>query len=84
MSDSIPAPPPAADRPIVAAMNQFPGRNAEGVSTQDQSPEQWAAVLTEVGDAGFQQFHPMDPWLRLPDRTSERLQEFSPSPPTWT
>lgn len=75
MTDVAP-PPSAADWPIAEAMNQFPSVNAAGVSTQDQTAEEWATTLTEVRDAGFDAFDPMDPWLRLADLSPTRLAEF--------
>lgn len=63
--------------PIAAAMNQFPPVGPDGTATQDQSAERWAAALTEVREAGYTEFDPMDSWLRLADLTPERLREFS-------
>ena len=70
------APHQAALWPIAAAMNQFPAMNPAGLSTQDQTAEEWAATLAEVRDAGFTEFDPMDPWLRLADLPPARLAEF--------
>ncbi len=67
----------ARDWPIAAAMNQFPPTGPDGTATQDQSAGRWAATLTEVREAGYTEFDPMDSWLRLADLTRERLREFT-------
>lgn len=64
------------DWPIAAAMIQYPNRLPDGRSVQDSSPEEWAATLSEVADAGFSELDPTDSWLRLADLEPGRLDEF--------
>lgn len=62
--------------PIAAAMIQYPNSLANGRSVQDQSPEEWAATLEDITDAGFTELDPTDSWLRLADLSRARLDEF--------
>jgi len=62
--------------PVAAAMIQYPNRLPDGSSVQDQTPEQWAATLRDVSDAGFTELDPTDSWLRLADLSPSRLDEF--------
>jgi sugar phosphate isomerase/epimerase len=62
--------------PIAAAMIQYPNILPDGRSVQDQTPEQWAATLRDVADAGFTELDPTDGWLRIADLAPSRLGEF--------
>jgi sugar phosphate isomerase/epimerase len=65
------------DWPIAAAMIPYPNRLPDGRSVQDASPEEWAATLSDIVDAGFTELDPTDSWLRLADLTSDRLDAFA-------
>ncbi|WP_328886109.1 sugar phosphate isomerase/epimerase family protein [Streptomyces sp. NBC_00316] len=62
--------------PIAAALLQFPNAGPDGVSTQEQSAEQWAASLQDVVDAGFTEVDLTDGWLRPGDLAPARLEEL--------
>ncbi|GAB6854800.1 sugar phosphate isomerase/epimerase family protein [Asaia astilbis] len=63
--------------PIAAAMIQYPNILPDGSSVQDQKPEEWAATLAEVTDAGFTEIDPTDSWIRLADLSEARLTLFA-------
>lgn len=63
--------------PIAAAMIQYPNILPDGSSVQDQKPEEWAATLREVTEAGFTEIDPTDSWIRLADLRPERLERFA-------
>ncbi|GBQ87627.1 sugar phosphate isomerase/epimerase family protein [Asaia krungthepensis] len=63
--------------PIAAAMIQYANMLPDGTSVQDQTPEQWAATLAEVTDAGFTEIDPTDSWIRLADLPQSRLAVFA-------
>jgi sugar phosphate isomerase/epimerase len=62
--------------PIAAAMIQYVNVLPDGSSVQDQSPEAWAATLSDVTDAGFTELDPTDCWLRVADLSQARRDEF--------
>ncbi|MCQ4214655.1 sugar phosphate isomerase/epimerase family protein [Streptomyces longispororuber] len=62
--------------PIAAALLQFPNTGPDGVSTQDQTADQWAQSLQEVVDAGFTEVDLTDGWLRPGDLAPARLEEL--------
>ncbi len=62
--------------PIAAAMIQYGNVSADGSSVQDQSPEGWAATMTEIHDAGFTEIDPTDCWLRVADLSQARRDAF--------
>lgn len=64
------------DWPIAAAMIQYPNILPDGRSVQDQAPEDWAATLADVADAGFTELDPTDAWLRIADLSPARLDAF--------
>jgi sugar phosphate isomerase/epimerase len=77
MSDQKPARRYTRDTwPIAAAMIQYQNVLPDGSSVQDQTPEQWAATLSDVTDAGFTEIDPTDSWLRIADLSASRLDEF--------
>lgn len=63
--------------PIAAAMIQYANILPDGSSVQDQKPEEWAATLAEVTDAGFTEIDPTDSWIRLADLPQARQQVFA-------
>ncbi len=63
--------------PIAAAMVPYPNILPDGSSVQDQTPEQWAATLADVVDAGFTELDPTDCWLRVADLSPARLKHFT-------
>ncbi|WP_025884681.1 sugar phosphate isomerase/epimerase family protein [Asaia prunellae] len=63
--------------PIAAAMIQYANILPDGSSVQDQKPEEWAATLSEVTDAGFTEIDPTDSWIRLADLSLPRQQLFA-------
>ncbi|WP_336945700.1 sugar phosphate isomerase/epimerase family protein [Asaia sp. HN010] len=63
--------------PIAAAMIQYANILPDGSSVQDQKPEEWAATLAEVTDAGFSEIDPTDSWIRLADLSQARQQLFA-------
>ena len=62
--------------PIAAAMIQYGNVRPDGSSVQDQSPEGWAATMSEIADAGFTEIDPTDCWLRVADLSQARRDEF--------
>jgi sugar phosphate isomerase/epimerase len=71
--------PPALTRenwPIAAAMIQYINILPDGSSVQDQSPEDWAATLSDITDAGFTELDPTDCWLRVADLSQARRDVF--------
>ncbi|WP_029604249.1 sugar phosphate isomerase/epimerase family protein [Kozakia baliensis] len=62
--------------PIAAAMIQYSNILPDGSSVQDQAPEDWAATLADVTDAGFTELDPTDSWIRLADLSQSRLDTF--------
>jgi len=65
--------------PIAAALLQFPGVDADGVSVQDFDGEEWQKVFQEVADAGFSSVDLTDCWVRPGDLSSARVDELAPS-----
>jgi sugar phosphate isomerase/epimerase len=61
---------------ITAAMLPFPGTSAQGTHINDADPSAWAAVLTEVKEAGFANADLTDSWVRPGDLSPDRLAEF--------
>ncbi|RYB04346.1 sugar phosphate isomerase/epimerase family protein [Lichenibacterium ramalinae] len=77
MPDPIHAPRYTRDTwPIAAAMIQYPNILPDGRSVQDQAPEDWAATLADIVDAGFTELDPTDAWLRIADLAPARLDAF--------
>ena len=66
----------AENWPITAALLQFPGTDAHGTPVNDAGADVWAAVLSEVKDAGFANADLTDSWVRPGDLSPERLSEF--------
>lgn len=63
--------------PIAAALLQFPGVDADGVSVQDVDGEEWQKVFQEVADAGFSSVDLTDCWVRPGDLSSARVDELA-------
>jgi sugar phosphate isomerase/epimerase len=61
----------AQEWPIGAALIQFPGETADGVSVQDAGPAHWSRVLAEVSACGFAHVDLTDSWLRPGDLDAE-------------
>jgi sugar phosphate isomerase/epimerase len=66
----------AENWPITAALLQFPGVDATGTQINDAEASAWAAVLTEVKEAGFADADLTDSWIRPGDLSRARLAEF--------
>lgn len=66
----------ADDWPIAAAALPFPGTLPGGRSVTDAGPEEWAATLVEISDAGFDAVDVTDSWLRLADLDAAGLADF--------
>jgi sugar phosphate isomerase/epimerase len=66
----------AENWPITAALLQFPSTDAQGKDINDADASVWAAVLTEVKEAGFADADLTDSWVRPGDLSVERLAEF--------
>ncbi|NKX51952.1 sugar phosphate isomerase/epimerase, partial [Arthrobacter deserti] len=66
----------AEDWPITAALLQFPGVDARGVSMNGAEPEAWRAVFEEIAEAGFAHVDLTDSWVRPADLSPARLEEL--------
>jgi sugar phosphate isomerase/epimerase len=62
--------------PIAAALLQFPGVKADGVVMQEAEAGEWAAIFSQVADAGFDYVDLTDSWVRVGDLVPSRLEEL--------
>ncbi|SMQ59691.1 sugar phosphate isomerase/epimerase family protein [Agreia sp. VKM Ac-1783] len=65
------------DWPIAASMLPFSDVAPSGVPVQDAGPEEWARVLGEVADAGFDCVDFTDNWVKVGDLSPARLDDLA-------
>jgi len=63
--------------PIAASMLPFPAVAPSGVPVQQAEPGEWALVLREVADAGFDCVDFTDNWVKVGDLPPERLAQLA-------
>src|SRR4051794_1891319 len=63
--------------PIAAAALPFAGTTPDGRSVTDAGPEEWAAPLNEIAEAGFDRVDLTDSWLRVGDLSDARLGDLA-------